>query len=111
MIGQVGGGLAGGITSLEASDDGDTSTLSGRIGTVMPGDDTLEALGIIKLPSYGAEDETAIPEPKSATELGIPVSPTGLQGVFAKDITTEFDTPMPRNIFDEAGRKRQNKNA
>ena len=29
-----------------------------------------------------------------------------LVGVFAKDVTTEFDTPMPRNIFDEAGRKR-----
>ena len=50
----------------------------------MHGDDTLEALGIIKLPSYGAEDETSIPEPKSATELGIPVSPTGLQGSLQK---------------------------
>ncbi len=106
VAGQIGGGLAGGISSLAASDDGDTSTLSGRLGTVMPGDAALEALGIFKFPSYSAEDETAIPEPKSAIELGIPVSPTGLGGVFAKDVITEFDTPMPRNIFDEAGRKR-----
>jgi hypothetical protein len=106
VAGQIGGGLAGGLSSLAASDDGDTSTLSGRLGTVMPGDATLEALGIFKFPSYSAEDETAIPEPKSAIELGIPVSPTGLGGVFAKDVTTEFDTPMPRNMFDEAGRKR-----
>ena len=40
VAGQVGGGLAGGISSLAASDDGDTSTLSGRLGTVMPGDNT-----------------------------------------------------------------------
>ena len=95
VAGQVGGGLAGGISSLAASDDGDTSTLSGRLGTVMPGDNTLEALGIIKLPL----------EPKRQQSAPSPTRPQG-QGVFAKDVTTEFDTPMPRNIFDEAGRKR-----